>query len=86
LEVGTVGGGTHLPAQSRCIRMLQGALKTPEALAPGESADLLAEGIAAAVLAGELSLMAALAAGHLVDAHMRLNRGKRDRDASHDRT
>ena len=82
MEVGTVGGGTHLPAQSRCVRMLQGATET-EKLLPGQSADRLAESIAGAVLAGELSLMAALAAGHLVDAHMRLNRGKRAASDQH---
>lgn len=41
---------------------------------PGENARTLARIVAAAVLAGELSLCAALAAGHLVNAHMALNR------------
>ena len=41
---------------------------------PGENARRLARIIAAAVLAGELSLCSALAAGHLVRAHMAHNR------------
>lgn len=41
---------------------------------PGENASQLARIIGAAVLAGELSLCAALAAGHLVRAHMAHNR------------
>lgn len=70
LEVGTVGGGTRLPAQSQCIEML----------APGDAAGdracLLARAICAAVLAGELSLLASLAAGTLVKSHLNLNRAK----------
>ena len=41
---------------------------------PGDNARQLARIIAAAVLAGELSLCSALAAGHLVRAHMCHNR------------
>jgi hydroxymethylglutaryl-CoA reductase (NADPH) len=41
---------------------------------PGENACTLARVIAAAVLAGELSLMSALASGHLVNSHMKYNR------------
>ena len=41
---------------------------------PGENASTLARIIAATVLAGELSLMSALASGHLVNSHMRYNR------------
>ena len=41
---------------------------------PGENAQRLARIIAATVLAGELSLCSALAAGHLVKAHMTHNR------------
>ncbi len=41
---------------------------------PGENARQLARVICATVLAGELSLMAALAAGHLVKSHMTHNR------------
>lgn len=41
---------------------------------PGENARQLARVVCATVLAGELSLMAALAAGHLVKSHMTHNR------------
>ncbi len=40
----------------------------------GDNASQLARIIAASVLAGELSLMSALASGHLVNSHMRYNR------------
>jgi hydroxymethylglutaryl-CoA reductase (NADPH) len=41
---------------------------------PGHNAAQLARFVASAVLAGELSLMAALAAHQLVSAHMKHNR------------
>jgi len=73
IEVGTVGGGTGLPAQSACLDImgLKGASQVP-----GEKPRQLAMHVAATVMAGELSLMSALAAGHLVKSHMRLNRKK----------
>lgn len=72
IEVGTVGGGTSLPAQRACLDMMGvgGASTT----APGDNAQELAKIISTAVLAGELSLMSALASNHLVSAHMKLNR------------
>lgn len=72
IEIGTIGGGTGLPAQGACLAMLgvQGA-HTDQ---PGENASRLARIICATVLAGELSLMAALTAGHLVKSHLRHNR------------
>ncbi|XP_029366290.1 3-hydroxy-3-methylglutaryl-coenzyme A reductase-like [Echeneis naucrates] len=74
IELGTVGGGTNLPPQQACLRMLgvQGASDD----CPGENARQLARVVCATVLAGELSLMAALAAGHLVKSHMTHNRSK----------
>ncbi|XP_042216552.1 3-hydroxy-3-methylglutaryl-coenzyme A reductase-like isoform X2 [Homarus americanus] len=74
LEVGTVGGGTGLAPQSACLTMLgvKGAHKDN----PGENACQLAKIVAATVLAGELSLMSALAAGHLVKSHLAHNRVK----------
>ncbi|XP_066502057.1 3-hydroxy-3-methylglutaryl-coenzyme A reductase-like [Hoplias malabaricus] len=74
IELGTVGGGTNLPPQQACLQMLgvQGASEH----SPGENARTLAQVLCAAVLAGELSLMAALAAGHLVKSHLTLNRSK----------
>jgi hydroxymethylglutaryl-CoA reductase (NADPH) len=41
---------------------------------PGANAQRLARVICAAVMAGELSLLSALAAGHLIQAHMKHNR------------
>uniref|UniRef100_A0A8D3CZY4 3-hydroxy-3-methylglutaryl coenzyme A reductase n=1 Tax=Scophthalmus maximus TaxID=52904 RepID=A0A8D3CZY4_SCOMX len=74
IELGTVGGGTNLPPQQACLQMLgvQGACQN----CPGENARQLARVVCATVLAGELSLMAALAAGHLVKSHMTHNRSK----------
>ncbi|KAH9281415.1 3-hydroxy-3-methylglutaryl-coenzyme A reductase [Echinococcus granulosus] len=66
IEVGTVGGGTRLPAQRACIEMLDLSLERP--------AEHLARLVAGVVIAGELSLLAALATNDLVEAHMRLNR------------
>ena len=72
IEVGTVGGGTILSPQRAMLEMLgvAGAHLTE----PGANAQRLARIIAAAVMAGELSLMSALAAGHLIQAHMKHNR------------
>lgn len=81
IEVGTVGGGTHLAGQSACLDLLsvkvlwlinsgsssyhrsrnvfllrQGASEDR----PGKNAEKLAQIVCAGVLAGELSLMAAL--------------------------
>ncbi|XP_077377718.1 3-hydroxy-3-methylglutaryl-CoA reductase a [Festucalex cinctus] len=74
IELGTVGGGTNLPPQQACLQML-GVLGASEAC-PGENARQLAKVVCATVLAGELSLMSALAAGHLVKSHMAHNRSK----------
>jgi hydroxymethylglutaryl-CoA reductase (NADPH) len=73
LEVGTVGGGTSLPAQAACLEAIgvKGGGKVP-----GENSQKLAKVVAAATMAGELSLLAALAANTLVDAHMQHNRKK----------
>jgi len=75
VEVGTVGGGTHLPAQAGCLDLcgVRGAAKGPNAQ-PGDNARKLAQIVGGAVLAGELSLIAALAANHLVRSHMEHNR------------
>uniref|UniRef100_A0A8C7CSG9 3-hydroxy-3-methylglutaryl-coenzyme A reductase n=1 Tax=Oncorhynchus kisutch TaxID=8019 RepID=A0A8C7CSG9_ONCKI len=74
IELGTVGGGTILAPQQACLQMLgvQGASQE----CPGENARQLARVVCGTVLAGELSLMAALAAGHLVKSHMTHNRSK----------
>ncbi|KIY45066.1 hypothetical protein FISHEDRAFT_50051 [Fistulina hepatica ATCC 64428] len=74
IEVGTVGGGTILPPQGAVLEVL--GLKGSHPTEPGQNARSLARIIAAAVMAGELSLMSALAAGHLVRAHMVHNRSQ----------
>jgi len=72
IEVGTVGGGTVLAAQGACLEML--GVRGSHPTTPGNNSRQLARIICAAVLAGELSLMSALAAGHLVKSHLRHNR------------
>lgn len=72
LEVGTVGGGTSLPAQASMLELL-GVRGTTPAGAESHSGRL-ARTIAAAVLAGELSLISALSSGHLISSHLKLNR------------
>ncbi|KIX08194.1 hydroxymethylglutaryl-CoA reductase (NADPH) [Rhinocladiella mackenziei CBS 650.93] len=72
IEVGTIGGGTILEAQSAMLEIL--GVRGSHPTNPGDNARKLARIIAAAVLAGELSLCSALAAGHLVKAHMAHNR------------
>lgn len=71
LEVGTVGGGTNLPTQAEALEVvgLRGGGDPA-----GANADALAEVIASGALAGELSLLAALASRHLSGAHEELGR------------
>jgi hydroxymethylglutaryl-CoA reductase (NADPH) len=71
LEVGTVGGGTKLPTQREALDVL-GVRGSGDPA--GANADALAEVIAAGGLAGELSLLAALASRHLSSAHAELGR------------
>lgn len=79
IEVGTVGGGTNLEAQSACLSML--GVKGPHPTNPGQNAQTLARIVCASVMAGELSLMSALAAGHLVKSHMQHNRAAPVKDS-----
>ena len=72
IEVGTIGGGTVLEPQGAMLDLL--GVKGSHPTNPGDNARKLARIIAASVLAGELSLCSALAAGHLVRAHMAHNR------------
>lgn len=72
IEVGTIGGGTILEGQSAMLDLL--GVRGAHPVNPGDNSRRLARIVAAAVLAGELSLCAALAAGHLVQAHMAHNR------------
>jgi hydroxymethylglutaryl-CoA reductase (NADPH) len=68
LIVGTYGGGTGLPTQRECLELLgcYGA----------GGADKFAEICAAVVLAGDLSLAAAVLAGDWVASHDRLGRNR----------
>ncbi|KAF7191178.1 3-hydroxy-3-methylglutaryl-coenzyme A reductase [Pseudocercospora fuligena] len=72
IEVGTLGGGTVLEPQAAMLDML--GVRGAHPTTPGANAQQLAKIVAAGVLAGELSLCSALAAGHLVRAHMAHNR------------
>lgn len=72
LMVGTIGGGTGLPTQKEALSMLG-----LDKVSKGDS-QILAQIVAAACLAGELSLTAALAGGQLARAHQRLGRGEND--------
>lgn len=72
IEVGTIGGGTQLASQAACLNLL--GVKGANSELPGSNSQCLARVVAGAVLAGELSLMSALAAGHLVKSHMKYNR------------
>lgn len=74
IEVGTIGGGTVLEPQSAMLDLL--GVRGAHPVNPGDNARRLARIVAASVLAGELSLCSALAAGHLVKAHMAHNRSQ----------
>lgn len=72
LPVGTVGGGTGVDTQHECLTILGVAGGGDP---PGTHAKAFAEIVAAGVLAGELSLLGALAAQHLARAHQEHGRG-----------
>ena len=61
LIVGTVGGGTYLPTAQECLGLLGCA-------GPGKAAKF-AEIVAVAALAGELSILGAMASGNFAAAH-----------------
>lgn len=66
IMVGTVGGGTRLPTQKNCLELMQCA-------GPGK-AQKFAEILAVGVLAGEISIIGAMAADEFTDAHARYGR------------
>jgi len=74
--VGTIGGGTQLASQAACLNLL--GVKGANLESPGANAHTLARIVAGAVLAGEISLMSALAAGQLVNSHMKYNRSSQN--------
>jgi hydroxymethylglutaryl-CoA reductase (NADPH) len=67
-----VGGGTALETQREALALL--GIPTA-AERPGAQVRRLGEIVAATVLAGEISLMAAFTSGDLASAHQRLGRG-----------
>lgn len=71
LQLGTVGGGTALGTQREALELI-GVYGAGEP--PGSNALTFAEIVGAAVLAGEISLIGALGARHLAEAHVKLNR------------
>ena len=68
LIVGTVGGGTGLPTQRECLALM--------GCAGAGNARKYAELCGALVLSGELSIAAALSAGHFASAHKKFGRKK----------
>ena len=72
LEIETVGGGTRLPTQREALSIMGVAGGGDP---PGTNALKFSEIIAATVLAGELNLLAAQAAGHLARGHKLYGRG-----------
>lgn len=69
IMVGTVGGGTGLPTQKACLELM--------GLAGDGKSRALAEVCAGLLLAGELSIIAALSAGHFSRAHRKLARTRK---------
>ena len=68
IMVGTVGGGTRLPTQQAWLNLM--------GLGGAGKARALAEVCASLLLAGEISIIAALSAGHFSRAHHKLARKK----------
>lgn len=66
LIVGTVGGGTALPTQQECLELME--------CAGTGNARKFSEICGALVLAGEISIAAALSAGHFSAAHKKFGR------------
>lgn len=74
LEIGTIGGGTGLPTQKEALSIMGVAGSGNPS---GSNSRKFAEIIAAAVLAGELNLLAALSTRELGKAHSKLGRNKK---------
>ena len=73
VPLATFGAGTHLPTQREALSILGLYGSSDE---PGARCRALAEVFAAVVLAGELSLIGALASRDLTRAHMSLGRAR----------
>jgi hydroxymethylglutaryl-CoA reductase (NADPH) len=75
VPLAAIGGGTGLGTQREALAILG---VEPDAERPGAAVTRLAEILGATVLAGELSLMAALSSRDLARAHEKLGRGSAD--------
>jgi hydroxymethylglutaryl-CoA reductase (NADPH) len=73
LMIGTVGGGTGISKQKTLIDFMLSDINNNNF--EGKKSKLIAELIGASVLAGELSLNAALASQNFLQAHKKLGRG-----------
>ena len=73
VPLAAIGGGTGLETQSEALALLG---VEPDASRPGAAVMRLAEILGATVLAGELSLMAALTSRDLARAHQQLGRSQ----------
>ena len=73
VPLAAIGGGTGLATQSEALAMLG---VEPDASRPGAAVMRLAEILGATVLAGELSLLAALTSRDLARAHEKLGRSR----------
>ena len=69
LVVGTVGGGTHLPTQRECLEIMD--------CYGQDRSKKFAEICTAVVLAGEISIVAAIAGGYFTQAHLKYGRVKK---------
>lgn len=67
LPLATIGGGTRLETARECLEIM--------GVYGSDKVSKFAEIVGGTVLAGELSLIGALAAGHLARAHKELGRG-----------
>jgi hydroxymethylglutaryl-CoA reductase (NADPH) len=72
LIVGTIGGGTGLPTQRECLGIME--------CNGNGTARKFAEIVAATILCGELSIVAAIAAGDFAKAHALYGRRRRNED------
>ncbi len=68
LIIGTIGGGTSLPAQKSCLELMGCYGK--------DNVKKFAEIIASALLCGEISLAAAITAGDFIEAHEKYGRNR----------
>jgi hydroxymethylglutaryl-CoA reductase (NADPH) len=69
LIVGTVGGATHLPTQQECLLLMD--------CAGAGKARKFAEIVAATILCGEISIVAAISAGDFARAHALFGRKRK---------